>query len=317
MIQIISLPVAQLRRHSAARDLNDATVATIADSIAKLGLINPVRVRRSGDGYEVIAGHHRFAAVGSLGLADIDCIVVDDDDVAAEMAMIAENLHRSELSKLERDEQISRWIELSKEENVPAVNDAPIDPDEADFEAFCAVVEEAEEAARANAQEVSGQVDQKPHGGRPEGGNLQSAQVAPNESKRADGRGHRPEGGIRAAARELGIDRDDARRAVTVASLSPEAKAAAKASGLDNNRSALLAASKETTPEAQVKALEERKQGGIAGRIKPAAPAASEPSFDDIASMLDKLWKLSADDFLRICPPPKRAVMCQRMSRLA
>jgi hypothetical protein len=39
---------------------------------------------------------------------------------------------------------------------------------------------------------------------------LQSAQLAPIESKRSDGRGHRQEGGINAATRELGIDRTEA-----------------------------------------------------------------------------------------------------------
>ena len=44
---------------------------------------------------------------------------------------------------------------------------------------------------------------------------LQSAQLAPNETKREDGRGHRHEGGIRKASRDIGIDRDDVRRATT------------------------------------------------------------------------------------------------------
>ena len=57
---------------------------------------------------------------------------------------------------------------------------------------------------------------------------LQSSQLATIESKRVDGRGHRPEGGVRAAARELGIDKDDAHRAAKVAALSAEAKAVAK-----------------------------------------------------------------------------------------
>lgn len=75
---------------------------------------------------------------------------------------------------------------------------------------------------------------------------LQSAQLAPNEkSKRKDGRGHRKEGGVRAASRELGIDRDTARRSLQVASLSSEAKDAARKTGLDDNRSALLKAASE------------------------------------------------------------------------
>lgn len=41
-------------------------------------------------------------------------------------------------------------------------------------------------------------------------------------------KGGRPEGGVRAASRELGINREDARRAAKVAALSDEAKAVAK-----------------------------------------------------------------------------------------
>jgi hypothetical protein len=67
-----------------------------------------------------------------------------------------------------------------------------------------------------------------------------------------------PKGAIRAAERELGIEHTDAHRAVKVASLSPEAKAAAVDAGLDNNRTALLEAAKEATPEDQVAAIKAR-----------------------------------------------------------
>jgi hypothetical protein len=73
----------------------------------------------------------------------------------------------------------------------------------------------------------------------------QSAQVAPIESSRSDGRGHRQQSGINAASRDLGIDRTEAQRAVKVASISADAKAAAIEEGLDNNQSALPAP---TTP---------------------------------------------------------------------
>ncbi|WP_428030036.1 hypothetical protein [Ancylobacter sp.] len=94
---------------------------------------------------------------------------------------IAENLHRAELTALERDEQVALWVKLNAER--------------------------------------------------------QSAQSEPIESKRGDGKGHRPESGVRAAARELGIEKEDARRATKVASLSDEAKEAAREAGLDDNRS--------------------------------------------------------------------------------
>jgi ParB-like chromosome segregation protein Spo0J len=78
-----------------------------------------------------------------------------------------------------------------------------------------------------------------------------SSQVA---TKPKDGR---PESGVRAAARELGVDKDDAHRAVKVASLSDEAKAAAREHGLDNNRSAMLAAAGESEPKDQVAKINE------------------------------------------------------------
>ena len=67
-------------------------------------------------------------------------------------------------------------------------------------------------------------------------------QIAPK------GLGLRPEGGISKAARDLNIEETDAKRAVKVAALSNEAKETAKEKGLDNNRSALLAAACEETP---------------------------------------------------------------------
>ena len=62
------------------------------------------------------------------------------------------------------------------------------------------------------------------------------SQIATVSSK--GGRGN--EGGVRAAARELGVDKDDAHRATKVASLSDDAKAAAREAGLDDKRNALL-----------------------------------------------------------------------------
>jgi ParB-like chromosome segregation protein Spo0J len=64
------------------------------------------------------------------------------------------------------------------------------------------------------------------------------------------GRGNK--GGVRAAARELGVERSDANRAIQVASLSNEAQAAAVKHGLDDNRSALLEAARSKASADQV-----------------------------------------------------------------
>lgn len=174
------------------RDVNAASVKRLAESIDKLGLRHPITVREKGERYVLVAGRHRIDAFKKLGREHIPATIVKMTNDEARLWEIAENLHRSDLSKLERDEQVSEWIKIT--------------------------------------ERVSRQIDAKPHGGR-------------------------PEGGTRAAARELGIDEADARRAVQVASLSDEAKDAARDEGLDNNRSAMLAAAREETPTAQVAAL--------------------------------------------------------------
>lgn len=76
---------------------------------------------------------------------------------------------------------------------------------------------------------------------------------------RFQGGGRGNEGGIKAAARELNINREDARRAVRVASLSEEAKDVAVEVGLDNNRTALLEAA-EVPQEGQADYLRGRRK---------------------------------------------------------
>lgn len=123
---LINLPIDKIVRRPDVRALNENTVSALADSISTVGLINPIRVRERLDGWEVSAGSHRLAACEKLGLADIECIVVSDDDLHAELSMIDENLCRNELSPAERAHQTARrkaiYEELHPETRVGAFN---------------------------------------------------------------------------------------------------------------------------------------------------------------------------------------------------
>jgi ParB/RepB/Spo0J family partition protein len=266
MTEITTLPIEHIRRHPNARPLNDGAVAKLCESIEAIGLISPIRVRGHVDGgYEIVAGHHRFAACDLIGWRAIDCIVVNDDDIHAEMAMIAENLHRAELTKLERDEQIARWIELSGDQSSENLDQG------------------------SSAEGVSSQLATKTERGR-------------------------PESGVNAAARELGLKKDDAHRAIKVASLSNEAKQAARSAGLDNNRSALLEAAKHEAPEAQVKALQEHRQGGLASRYQTAAPDPAK-SAERFVALADQIEAIPIEELLS--SGRMRATVGQRASGLA
>lgn len=113
------LPTDKISLRADARATSPEGVAALEASIAEVGLINPIRVRALGDGWEVIAGAHRLAACRNLGLVEIDAIVVTDDDLRAELVMIDENLCRSELSAGDRAQATARrkaiYLELHPE----------------------------------------------------------------------------------------------------------------------------------------------------------------------------------------------------------
>lgn len=106
-------------------------------------------------------------------------------------------------------------------------------------------------------------------------GNPQNLQVAKIESKRADGKGHRPEGGVDAAARELGLESTEAHRLVSIGGLSETARETARQVGLDDNQTALLAAARDgKTIVKQAKAEGKSEDDEEVQRAKAAAEAA-------------------------------------------
>src|SRR5262245_2993159 len=106
-IGIDEIVIPQGRRAVTARD-----VKLLAESINKIGLRHPITVRKKGDGYQLVAGLHRLEAFKKLGLEHIPATICSMTNANARMWEIAENLHRSELTKLERDENVAEWIRL-------------------------------------------------------------------------------------------------------------------------------------------------------------------------------------------------------------
>jgi ParB-like chromosome segregation protein Spo0J len=101
--------------------------------------------------------------------------------------------------------------------------------------------------------------------------------------------------GISRAARELPIAlkseearRKEIERALKVNAITPEGKAAAKAAGLDTNRSALLKVANEPTAELQVKKTNEIVAGKASKRLANAAQALDKGSNASIKSEIDQ-----------------------------
>ena len=84
----------------------------LAESIRQHGILQPLSVRRSGNGYELIAGERRLRAAQLAGLTEIPCIVMNMDSQASTLAAMIENLQRENLDFIEEATGIARMMEL-------------------------------------------------------------------------------------------------------------------------------------------------------------------------------------------------------------
>ena len=91
-------------------DFDEESMAELIQSLQEHGLIQPVIVRPSPGGYQLIAGERRLRAAKQLGWETIPAIVRElDDATSAQMALI-ENLQRKDLSYWEEAEAYQRLI---------------------------------------------------------------------------------------------------------------------------------------------------------------------------------------------------------------
>ncbi|KAA6341251.1 putative chromosome-partitioning protein ParB [termite gut metagenome] len=84
------------------REFDEGTLQELADSIAEIGVIQPITLRKlSDDEYQIIAGERRYRASQKAGLSAIPAYIrTADDENMMEMALI-ENIQREDLNAME------------------------------------------------------------------------------------------------------------------------------------------------------------------------------------------------------------------------
>lgn len=104
----------QPRKHFAIDELT-----SLAKSISKEGIIQPLTVRRDNVGFELISGERRLRAAKLAGLRSVPCIVINADQRRSSVLALIENIQRADLNCFEEAEAISKLINeggLSREE---------------------------------------------------------------------------------------------------------------------------------------------------------------------------------------------------------
>ncbi len=80
---------------------NDEKIEELSTSIKENGLIQPIVVRKTKEGYQIIAGERRFRACKLADMTKVPCIIKEYDDKQVETLAVIENIQREDLSPLE------------------------------------------------------------------------------------------------------------------------------------------------------------------------------------------------------------------------
>ena len=82
-------------------EIDEEGVAELADSIKKVGVLQPIIVRPLGDAYQIIAGERRWRAARAAGLEKVPVRVLASTEIESLELALIENLQREDLNPIE------------------------------------------------------------------------------------------------------------------------------------------------------------------------------------------------------------------------
>lgn len=114
-MSIVDIPLVDLEPDpfQPRKEFNEARIKELADSIEQHGLLQPliVRPRQGPDSkgkYWIVGGERRFRAALLLGLERLPCRVLPYMNLTAAVAALVENVHREDLSDIDKAEGLRR-----------------------------------------------------------------------------------------------------------------------------------------------------------------------------------------------------------------
>jgi ParB family chromosome partitioning protein len=119
--EVAQVPIDQIEHnpHQPRKDFDPDDIAALKESLQTHGLLQPVVVRPTPQGYQLVAGERRLRAAREAGWREVPVRVVDFNDQQVFEAAMVENLQRSDLNPIEKahgfHEYLSRY-KVSQEE---------------------------------------------------------------------------------------------------------------------------------------------------------------------------------------------------------
>lgn len=101
------------------KTFNEEKIEELAKSIELHGIIQPIMVRKSEKGYEIVAGERRWRAARRAGLKQVPCLIRELDEQQNMLVAIIENMQREDLNAIEEAMALEEMVKnfgLTQEE---------------------------------------------------------------------------------------------------------------------------------------------------------------------------------------------------------
>lgn len=114
--QVLELPASNIRPNPSQprQEFCEEDLAELAQSIAQVGVLQPLSVRRTRRGWELIAGERRLRAAQLAGLATVPCLPVEADGETSALLALVENLQRKDLDVWEEAAALRQLMERGR-----------------------------------------------------------------------------------------------------------------------------------------------------------------------------------------------------------
>jgi ParB family chromosome partitioning protein len=109
---IVELPVDAIMPNpkQPRKDFDDKALRDLSESLKQSGLLQPVVVRRVGEGYQLVVGERRWRAAKMAGIERIPAVVREASDAQSLELALVENLLREDLNPMEEAEAYQRLL---------------------------------------------------------------------------------------------------------------------------------------------------------------------------------------------------------------
>lgn len=121
MMEIIEVPIGEIKseEHSQRIEVDEEKMQELVGSIRNEGLLQPISVKRDGDGFVVVFGHRRLEACKRSGWEKVPCVVLQGDEASLRSKTFAENFFNEDLTPIElavaiSDEQMSGRMSVER-----------------------------------------------------------------------------------------------------------------------------------------------------------------------------------------------------------